>query len=659
MKESLRVKGLADLESFPCPDCRQTGAVLKAKGMSWDAGLLEAQGSSQASDSPAPVALAPVAPMSPAPTQDPSSPVQSTQGGRPLPRLADDEWRFAFADVTKKALDVAMSDPIVSMMSDVKSAPDIAALRRLIHPPELFSGFANAQETYSTTYQWIEEIVAAAESNRALAARARDFPLRLLCPVPYRKAIGAIALRQGWPQEAVLQGLLVNVNWLEHHGTRLVDCPFAEHKRSTTIAAFFGAPPSVRKSSLRKFISTSLLSVPGMPEDLKEGNTTCNDGTVKGLKTAMQTYGRGGYDTDEVSLCYATSLSSGESGKGLHHANKASILPYVNGERIATLTGIGAVHLTKYAFRHYVMGQVEAVESVLSTSKGDTSFGFPKRFHEVWASDVDVEFEQQCEPSIAFLKGLHQWLALNTLPKEAEHYPDGFATDMLRAMLRACSDYLTANPGLNKLMVEKLLYADSDLHRLANAQMRLCQHCEDLAPYEKSTPPSNRVTWSCWELAHAAHNWRRQLAFHFGHYGPAAVESPNVPSDALSADQQLQRLILRNRRCTGSVTTSAMREALKRTLKGSYKNLSKAVVEAVNDLAAAGVVEVMETLDTPEAAAEPGVENDDDDEEPRRKNRGGWAVKTFRKRTWEQIQGDSDARGRVAALRLGADSFDN
>ena len=77
-----------------------------------------------------------------------------------------------------------------------------------------------------------------------------------LLPVPHRQAVYALSSKNGCPKEGILQGLLVNIGWLQHHCTRIVDTPGAEHCSAVTIAAFFAGPPSIRKSSaIRDFIS--------------------------------------------------------------------------------------------------------------------------------------------------------------------------------------------------------------------------------------------------------------------------------------------------------------------------------------------------------------------------------------------------------------------
>ena len=73
------------------------------------------------------------------------------------------------------------------------------------------------------------------------------------------------------------------------------------------------------------------------------------------------------------------------------------MLQYVNGERDSQVTGHGPVHIADYAFRHYVLGQIPIVLDIVAPC----SFGFPKRFHEVWALSAEIDDEQECEESLA------------------------------------------------------------------------------------------------------------------------------------------------------------------------------------------------------------------------------------------------------------------
>ena len=87
----------------------------------------------------------------------------------------------------------------------------------------------------------------------------------------------------------------------------------------------------------------------------------------------------------------------------------------VNGEENTTGTGNGTTNLDSYAFRHYVLGQWEAVEQILATRKDESTYGFPKKFHLVSTTDLDSDQRQDCA-SVAFLHELHQYLGQAAFP---------------------------------------------------------------------------------------------------------------------------------------------------------------------------------------------------------------------------------------------------
>ena len=126
---------------------------------------------------------------------------------------------------------------------------------------------------------------------------------------------------------------------------------------------------------------------------------------------------------------------------------------------------------------------------------------------------------QQCEESVAFLKGQHEWCVRERLRQSADHCPDAFAGCMLRTIIRAIGDFISEHPGLNPHIINKLQFADSDLRRLATLIMRFCQYAESLAPYAVSSP-TTRIAWNVWEQVYAAHNWRRQMEVYRSDCGP-------------------------------------------------------------------------------------------------------------------------------------------
>ena len=70
---------------------------------------------------------------------------------------------------------------------------------------------------------------------------------------------------------------------------------------------------------------------------------------------------------------------------------------------------------------------------------------------------------------------------------------------------------------LEQLIREKLQFADTDIMRLANAQMRMCQYARSKTPLPPEEGTPGRVQISIYELAHALHAWKRQIHLHIAH----------------------------------------------------------------------------------------------------------------------------------------------
>ena len=106
-------------------------------------------------------------------------------------------------------------------------------------------------------------------------------------------------------------------------------------------------------------------------------------------------------------------------------ASNAQILKLLNGQQGFEITGTGCGHITDYAFRHYVLGQISLVFEILALC----SYGFPKCFNEVWGCDVDTDAGQRWEESIIFLQCQSEWCARHMLKCAADHHPDGFCLE--------------------------------------------------------------------------------------------------------------------------------------------------------------------------------------------------------------------------------------
>ena len=227
---------------------------------------------------------------------------------------------------------------------------------------DLFQGFSCERVATQTVEGWLREIDADSRNHRQLGADS-GFGLRDLVPTPFRHAINTVALREGWQPECLLQEILTNIGWLEHHRTRLKLTLEEEHARSPNIPHFMGGDPSSRKSSKKEF-AARLLDCGECPDELRNGWCTCADGTIKGVRTGIENYNRSGVESDEVSNTYETPFS--EQGKGIHYLGRSKMATYVNCEKDSSMTGLGNTTLTAYSFMHRVSGQTEAVECAIS-----------------------------------------------------------------------------------------------------------------------------------------------------------------------------------------------------------------------------------------------------------------------------------------------------
>ena len=68
--------------------------------------------------------------------------------------------------------------------------------------------------------------------------------------------------------------------WLEHPATRVQQRANDEHQRGANIGFFKGLDPSLGKSSLKRFVTETLLQGRNIPQAAREGTATCGNGTV-------------------------------------------------------------------------------------------------------------------------------------------------------------------------------------------------------------------------------------------------------------------------------------------------------------------------------------------------------------------------------------------
>ena len=215
---------------------------------------------------------------------------------------------------------------------------------------------------------------------------------------------------------------------------------------------------------------------------------------------------------------------------------------------------------------------------------------------------------------------------------------------------------------MNTYFVQKLRYADSDVLKMGNVMMRMCQFNEHLAGRDQ---PELRTKISLYELAHALHNWRRQIRLHNGFYKMVAEREPSwgrpssrlAPPD-LSNNQWCQRFLLEDARCKGRVITSMAREWVKNKLgTRGVKDYAGELRTAVQALEEEGVLTVIKSPESPPSRRrrreDEAVEGE---REARRKGRRVWV---FEKKPWPEVESNPRARAYVSSLGLGADHFEN
>ena len=260
--------------------------------------------------------------------------------------LEDADMGLHFIDVSRLQTDDGFADPL----EDAPAPTTLREWKTATHPADLCAGLGTAEEAHQTIKSWLRELLHNPSTKEALAKTANGFSLHLLAPQPFAKAVRACALTQGWSKEGLWQGILANASWLENHGSCLTDAPGAEHKRSPALPVFFAGPPSSRKSSMKKAVCKTLFDDKDIPEIIRQGQSIAADATAKGLQSALLEYQRAGLESCEVSTVYSTSI--GRDERGVHFANKSKILQYVNGERDATMTGHGTLHLDAPGLQH-------------------------------------------------------------------------------------------------------------------------------------------------------------------------------------------------------------------------------------------------------------------------------------------------------------------
>ena len=155
---------------------------------------------------------------------------------------------------------------------------------------------------------------------------------------------------------------MANTGWLEEVNTRLRHRQGDEHERTPSVPSFSGLPPTMRKSSLHKFITATVLSGIRVPEAIREGKCLCVDGGLKGHRTNLYVHSRSCISTDEIACAYKCKQSL--DATGIHFAVKQKVCTYVHCEPDKAVTAISPFASSTYSFFHLVYGQLEPCAEV-------------------------------------------------------------------------------------------------------------------------------------------------------------------------------------------------------------------------------------------------------------------------------------------------------
>ena len=583
--------------------------------------------------------------------------------------------------------DEPLPDPLESIRETLRAVATTEALSEVLEPKDLFANCRNIHELQTTIIKALEEVCQGNPESVADVANDPRFELHLQLPKPMFQAIRVIGKAEGWPLEALCQGLMAGVGWLHHEGTRISIQRDENHGRTTAIPSFFAAPPSCRKTSLHQFLTDDLLGVPGIPKYAQAKEAFSNSGTLRGHRNNLYNFSRTGLATSEVTETYRTS-KSGDGIPPSQFAQKSHVNKWCHSEPDRSITGQVRDQHDMYAFYHLVYGQIGPTLEVL-TGSASADLGFQKRFNVVFETHVCQQFPLQMKDrSKDLLRSLMQWLASRLPPAEqkadeekdagevagdAPHGPgpcsivlNAFAQKWLRKVLQAIEEFQDMHPDLPAAWLQKLCYADTDVLRWANAVNKCRAFLASLTRIQPN-PYENLI--DVIDVQYALHAWLRQLQYFQllqspeikGGAGGGAGEQtfPDAcPSAKLDVEETIMRWVMTDAGDTATVQTSKeLRGKLKHKLAriSGWKRKDSQKPRAVEEKNQRGqpvqmlltAVNKLQHVKLIEWAGRPGADC----------SGGGHEVLKFKKRSWSEIAQDATACEWVKKLRLGQENF--
>ena len=298
--------------------------------------------------------------------------------------------RFGYRFRNKLSVEVADAgaDPLLGCLRALRAVTDIEPFEEAVHHSNLFTGFQAESDAFQTT---LNELISIADDDRSHRDLCCDqaFALRKLMPLPFSRAVSAVALREGWQDECLYQELEVCGSFCEHAATRLKVRVGDTHGRIPGIAGLTLADASARKTSLDEQGTRWLIGRPNSPAAWKPHEIIASDGTIAGVRGAILEHGAVAIISSEVSTTYKTPYSDPEV-KGRHYHSRAKMCVFLSGEMDDALTAHGGRHMACYRTCHKVKGHFEAIERLMAPSVR----GFHKRIDMTVSGD-----EPACNPT--------------------------------------------------------------------------------------------------------------------------------------------------------------------------------------------------------------------------------------------------------------------
>ena len=577
---------------------------------------------------------------------------------------------------------VPRRDPLSSLCAKLSSVRTFEDLSALLEPQDLFVNAANATELRKSVFGILEGRVGGCDLSIAEIGQDPRFELHFLLPAPMWQAVRTIAKKQGWSSEALCQGLAANIGWLHSEGARIRMSVEEQHQRTPWIPAFFAAPPSSRKSSLHGYITNKLLQGDRIPQHASPKQSFCNTGTLRGHRNNLYNFGRTGLASSEVTETYKVKQES-DGVPASQFAQKSHINKWCHSEPDYNVTGSMRDQNDVYAFYHVVHGQVGPTLEVL-TGGNASDIGFLKRFHVVFADSIPVECpQQQAEVSEQLLKDFMEWLGEHNMSQERSDTIEcislnRFAREWVRIILEVVREFRDQNTEMSSAWTQKLMYADTDILRWANAVHKMRGF---LASKTDVPDLVNSRTVDVIDVQYALHAWIRQLEYfsalvNHAEHGRRPSASPACPAPPPPTDQDdelkiMKWVIMDTPDTLDTVSTSTLRKMFKHKLAalGGWKRKSNKreeeqvdagatadpqaadkaqrkrhvglLLEAVCKLQAGGLVE-WDRASSGDSTRVAG---------------GGHKVLAFKKRLWSEILPNEAAISLAKKLRVCQDHF--